>query len=494
MASLKTKFTGFTDQCVNDLAVHTMTTYYRPEEKNASPNTGFCIPVEPETRLTDSPTGGVIGRYLAKPIDCGSPSRTTSTAISSVNSSPAIVTNMDHTPGPALQQRKLGRQKAVVEFEQQGQVGTHFLDGSHGMYQVSPDLRKWPIFTWVRLTWPQQIGEAPYTRSGNAHHTLAATGAYDCYSVNSTSNYPDVQKQPASASSMSSAASQKQLNMENMEFLMKTLDEQVNASTNVSPMTLLVPVHQDRPGQHILRIDERTGVLYACIPGNPFAPKDNGNQQNYNLPTYDSYIQKTARGGRQEQNPYPAVGLSSLNTCNHCGVPTKVLNNDSLCPFHAYYLATGQFLGYYEFCALVEMEKQGLSITSGWRTVEEMVHFVGALTKRIQMWLFIEDSSAIPEGSWVGKVSPYGAIGGPVPSRAQGKTAYRVGTEQKMAEAVGRHASPVVMEKTEFQLRAEQTLAMVMGRQTDLSTMDSAANQLSGLNHVCNGTAGAICV
>lgn len=444
MASLNTKFFGFTDQYVNDIAVYTMSTYYRSEEKDASPINGFCIPIEPETRLTNSPTGGVIGRYMAKSADCGSPSRTTSNTTGSAHSSPAVFPEIKHSAGPALQQQL-------------------------------------PLQT-------------PYSRSDNVN-LASASAAHDCYSANPDSNYAGTRKMPASASASTRATSnQKHLSAEDMEFLMKTLDEQVKASSSVSLMTLLVPVHRDRPGKYILRMDERTGGLYACIPGNPFAPEDNGKKQDYNLPTYDSYIQKTARGGRRAQDPYPAVGPSSLNTCNHCGIPTKVLNNDSLCPFHAYYIATGRFLGYYEFCALAEMEKQGLSIASGWWTIEEMVQFVGALTKRIEMWIFLEESSAIPDGSWKGKVSPYGAIGEPVPSRAQGKTAYRVGTEQKMSQAVSSHATPVTMEKIDFQTQAEQTLAMVMGRQTELTTLGITADQASALDQIYNGAAGAICV
>jgi hypothetical protein len=258
----------------------------------------------------------------------------------------------------------------------------------------------------------------------------------------------------------------KQISPEDREFLMKKLEDQVQASEPTS-MTLLIPVHQDRPGRHILRVDRRTGQLYACIPFNPYAPSGKGKQQDYNLDSYDSFFQDAARASRRALKPYPAVGSSSLNTCNHCGVPTKVLNNDSLCPFHAYYLATGAFIGYYEFCALVEMEKTGLSITSGWWTVRDMVQFVTALTERINKWFFLKESTAVPEDSWEGRVSPYGAIGRPVPLPAQGKTPYRVGTEQKMAQAAGgRHAIPISKEKSEWQIRAENTLAMVMDRQT----------------------------
>lgn len=504
---------GLTNQFVNDVAVHTMTTYYRREEKDASPITGFCIPVEPETRLTNSPTGGVVGRHLARPIDYGSPSRMTSTATSSAHSSPALINN---DAGPALHRHLLQGQKGVVEStysQPQGQAETDFMGGTHEMHQVSPNLRRKLISTSSHLTWSQhasavrgqlhlaqQYGtgaqsvhiqqplsfQATYAHHGNVPLASASAG-HDYYSPNPESNYAGTQKKQAFAPSGPNSASHKQLDPEDMEFLMKTLDEQVKASSNVSLMTLLVPVHQGRPGKHILRMNEQTGELYACIPGNPFAPKNNAEGQDYNLATYDSFFQKTI-GGRLAQNPYPAVGLSSLNTCNHCGIPTKVLNNDSLCPFHAYYLATGEFLGYYEFCALVEMEKEGLSIASGWWTIEDMVQFVDALAKRIQMWVFIEESSAIPDGSWVGKVSPYGAIGESVPSRAQGKTAYRVGTEQKMARAVGRQTAPVTMEKTAFQVQAEQTLAMVMDRQLDLTSAGTR------LDHVYKGTTGAICV
>ncbi|KAH8910182.1 hypothetical protein BR93DRAFT_957167 [Coniochaeta sp. PMI_546] len=368
---------------VHDIAQYTMQNYYRSQEVAASPFTGFCIPVTPHTRLTNSPTGGVIGRYLAKPTDHASSLCTalTLSESSSAGWDPQLSPEVYHDPCLATQQPILNGKEAVVNLQ---------------------------------LT-PQSNGPPENDFTGDI---------------------PTMAKQ-ASTASGKTCASHKPLDPADITFLFKTLDQQLKASSNVSLMTRLVPVHQGRPGEHILRLSEQTGELYACIPCNPFAPKSTVGQQEYSLPSYDSYIQQKASGGRRAKDPYPAVGNSSLNTCNHCQTPTKVLNNESLCPFHAYYLATGRFLGYYEFCALVEMEKHGLSISSGWWTIEDMVPFVDALAERIDKWRFLEESSPIPKGSWVSKVSPYGAIGEQVPQNARGKTAFQFGAEQTLAMAVG---------------------------------------------------------
>lgn len=278
-------------QFVYNVANHTMQTYYRSQEMDASPNTGFCIPVTPEIRTTASPTGGVVGRYL---------------------------------------------------------VNTH---------RAAVNRRPVP---------------------------------------------------------------EKPLSMADTDFLLKTLNHQLDAANSASLMSDLVPVHHGRPGEHILRLHERTGQLYACIPANPYAP-DVSFGQEYSLPSYDSFFQPMA-------HPYPAAFRSSLSECNHCRTPTKVLRNDSLCPFHAYYLATGRYVGFYEFCALVELEKAGLSITTGWWSIGDMVIFADALTERIRKWRFLQESTIIPNDSWSTKFSPFGAVGDMIPRHVSGITGSEIGT------------------------------------------------------------------
>jgi hypothetical protein len=249
------------------------------------------------------------------------------------------------------------------------------------------------------------------------------------------------------SSGQRSFAIQKPLDPEDERFLFKYLDKVVNAAHNISLMNELVPVHHGRPGQHILRWHPWTGDLYACIPSNPYAPKNQTGQNEYSLPSYDSYIQsKQLPAGRRYQEPYPSTGNSpSLMTCNHCLTPTKVLNNDNLCPFHAFYIATGRFLGYYEFCALVEMEKNGLSVASGWWTIEDMVEFADALSVRILKWRFIQESTDVPQGSWISKASPFGAIGSLVPQKSKGKTAVELGVQQILARSTGRASDELSM-------------------------------------------------
>jgi len=82
-------------QFVNYIAKHTMETYYRfPREKD-NPPTGFCLPITPQARLTKSPTGGVVGRYLVKPTDQASPPWAASTG-----SSPTLSLEMDYKSPP----------------------------------------------------------------------------------------------------------------------------------------------------------------------------------------------------------------------------------------------------------------------------------------------------------------------------------------------------------------------------------------------------------
>ena len=273
-------------------------------------------------------------------------------------------------------------------------------------------------------------------------HPFYAGARNTLYSSTSSTN--SVGSSPSSTATLKlpgeTSTKHKALDRADMDFLFKTLDHQLNRSSNISMMTRLVPVHEGRPGEHILRLQPQTGELYACIPSNPYAPKTSVSQQEYSLPSYDSYIQAKANGGRQPKEPYPAIGNSSLNTCNHCQTPTKVLNNESLCPFHAYFLATGRFLGRYEFCAFVELEKAGLSVSTGWWTIEDMVQFADSLTGRIDKWLLVEESTPIPKDSWTSKASPFGAIGGPVPHRARGKSAFQFGAEQNLAKAAARQA------------------------------------------------------
>lgn len=451
-------------QFAHDVTDYTMQKYYRPGETDASPITGFCIPTTPQIRLTNSPTGGIVGRYLVKRSRHASFSYSTLTSSegSSVSDSPSLLQEADHEPSFSMQQHLLGSQEALVNLQLSSQLQSPARLGNTGDVlsptQVSVHFPRKLVFLREGLTRPQQpliqqfdTGnervrkqcqqpvQPLYAKSGNI--TPASNLVAGHFSPESVLTHAVTRKKPTSSGSGLSTTPHKPLDPADRKFLFKTLDQQLKASNNASLMTRLVPVHQGRPGEHILRMNEQTGELYACIPSNPFAPKSTVGQQEYSLPSYDSYIQEKANGGRRAKEPYPAAGQSSLNTCNHCMTPTKVLNNDSLCPFHAYYLVTGRFLGYYEFCALVEMEKHGLSVSSGWWTIKDMVQFVDALAERVHKWRFIEESSAVPKGSWISKASPFGAIGTQVPQRARGKTAFQFGAEQTMAMAASRHTS-----------------------------------------------------
>lgn len=60
-------YPGGRKQLVIDLASYTLDEYYDPGiSGEVEPQEGYMIPVNPERRLTGSPTGGVMGRYLAK--------------------------------------------------------------------------------------------------------------------------------------------------------------------------------------------------------------------------------------------------------------------------------------------------------------------------------------------------------------------------------------------------------------------------------------------
>ena len=210
------------------------------------------------------------------------------------------------------------------------------------------------------------------------------------------------------------------LSPEDRQFLIEKLNQHASDAEEVL-MEQLRPVHEGRPGQHILHVHPQTGQLYVCIPANPHNPSSFTSQQGYNLRSYDSAMEEMRQEGQRVRNPYPAREGSSLITCDHCNY-TKVLNNDSLCPFHAYYLATGKFLGYYHFCALVEMECVSQSLMTGWWTLDDMVEFVGALTDWIDRYLLFKESEVMTEKSWIPKVSPFGPIGNPVPISARRKT------------------------------------------------------------------------
>jgi len=60
-------YPGGQPQLVKDLAAYTLDEYYDPNlSDEIHPEEGYMIPVTPERRFTNSPTGGVRGRYLAK--------------------------------------------------------------------------------------------------------------------------------------------------------------------------------------------------------------------------------------------------------------------------------------------------------------------------------------------------------------------------------------------------------------------------------------------
>lgn len=111
-------------QFVYDIADYTMQNYYRSQETDASPITGFCIPITPHTRLTNSPTGGVVGRYLAKSTHHATTSCTTLTSSdgSSVNGSPSLSQEMNHDPYLVMQQHLLGGQEAVIDLQLASQM------------------------------------------------------------------------------------------------------------------------------------------------------------------------------------------------------------------------------------------------------------------------------------------------------------------------------------------------------------------------------------
>jgi hypothetical protein len=90
----KTSTIHFADR----VAKKTMQLYYTSEDKAAGPTSGYCIPVEPETRLTDSPTGGVIGRLLAVPLE------TDIRNTDSADGSSVVSTRHDPAVNEALQQ------------------------------------------------------------------------------------------------------------------------------------------------------------------------------------------------------------------------------------------------------------------------------------------------------------------------------------------------------------------------------------------------------
>jgi hypothetical protein len=103
------------------------------------------------------------------------------------------------------------------------------------------------------------------------------------------------------------------------------------------------------------------------------------------------------------------------------------LQNEALCPYHAYFLATGKFLGYYEFCALFEMEKRGMSLSTDWWTVDEMAIFVPILTERLRRWSLIIDSEPVDlSDTYTTQSSPFGSIGKPVPHSSRFKSGRQI--------------------------------------------------------------------
>ncbi|RKU47994.1 hypothetical protein DL546_005563 [Coniochaeta pulveracea] len=196
----------------------------------------------------------------------------------------------------------------------------------------------------------------------------------------------------------------------------------------------LIPAHQGRPGRNIVRTDAFTGELYACIPCNPFAPapEQTTSRTEYNLRPYEEYQQRDTGHGRR--NLYPATPGSSLARCTHC-TGTRILQNEALCPYHAYYLITGNFLGYYEFCTLVEMEERGMSLSSGWWTVDEMAGFVPILTRRLRYLCLLMDSEPLNHSqTYATKGSPFGSIGEPVPASSQFRSGRQINDQLQLLQ------------------------------------------------------------
>lgn len=206
------------------------------------------------------------------------------------------------------------------------------------------------------------------------------------------------------------------LKAEDRSFVISRLNGMVDLSSKTRGRNL-VPAHQGRPGRNIIRTDRFTNELYACIPCNPFAPEKATSRTEYNLRTYDEYYQGSM--GQEPRKLYPAAPGSSLARCTHC-TATSVLQNEALCPYHAYFLATGEFLGYYEFCTLFEMEKRGMSFSTGWWTVDEMATFVPMLTDWLRRWSLLMNSEPLDlSDTYPTRSSPFGPIGGPVPASSQ---------------------------------------------------------------------------
>ncbi|KAB5558296.1 hypothetical protein GE09DRAFT_707263 [Coniochaeta sp. 2T2.1] len=375
----------------------TMSLYRRAREPSSEPKTGnYCIPVRPETRLTDSPTGGVVGRYLTQASDHSSPPSLyhSSSNRTSLDSHDRLSMDMGNGYRPvAVQQQFPGGQQSAVGKQAASPktvvpaVNRFFKEpASHDGFSVL-------------------AGQAPMVRETSA--------APNTVTDNSTSGGSLALPPPAQS------PQNKSLSPEDMRFLMENLNKHVHDAEEEKLMQQLVPVHGGRPGQHILHIHRKSGQLYVCIPPNPYKPEPSTSQQGYHLQSYEDVIE-----GNCAKKPYPAPDGSSLATCNHCNKPpTSFLNNDVLCPFHAYYLVTGRFLPYYQFCALVEMEYDGYSLMEGWWTLDDMVKFVDDLTVGIGRCCLFNGSEGM-KGCWVPKVSPFGPIGKPVPDSASRKTAW----------------------------------------------------------------------
>ena len=97
-----------------ELADFTMKLYYRsPEPESLSRRRtkmrGFCIPVRPTPRLTDSPTGGVVGRYLAlRSVDGSAPSLSYSASTrTSLDSQERVPVDMGNGSGQVVLPKQL---------------------------------------------------------------------------------------------------------------------------------------------------------------------------------------------------------------------------------------------------------------------------------------------------------------------------------------------------------------------------------------------------
>jgi hypothetical protein len=326
---------------VNDVSAYTLEMYHDPAIDVTDvliPPDGFCLPIDPDYRTTNSPTGGVVGRYLYKPrphaYNYGGGSSESS------NSSP-----------------------------------------------LSP-------FSFSTLG----------ARDGNVP-------AYHNQQSRSEGQY-----------------GRPPLSDEDRNFLISKLRGMV-----APKMPDLVHVHSGRPGANIVRMDRFTKELYACIPCIPYAPKDGERKAEYNLRTYDEYQQGSM--GHERRKLFPVAPGSSLATCSHCSNPKSILQNETLCPYHAYYLVTGKYLGYYELCALVEMEKRGMSVSYGWWTVEELAAFVPFLTDKLRRWSLLASSEEFDfRSTWPTKASPFGAVKEPVPRSSRNKSGRQLGVELQLLQ------------------------------------------------------------